>query len=114
MPFDLIIKNNASKEVFLMQGLLDASDTAMAYLFNNFNMPVKAQEGEYTCVLFRNGRDDVEYEFKEDILSSIAHTLEGDVELKYLRPEIFLLKYGEITNIYAYKNTDKTYAYRKK
>lgn len=114
MPFDLIIQNNASKEIFLISGLTDSSDTELAYIFENFQMPEKAQEGEYTCLLFRNGREDVEYDFKNDLLDSLAKTEEGDVELKYLRPEIFLMKYGEIREIYSYQKTEKIYAYKKK
>ena len=114
MPFDLIIQNNASKEIFLIQGLIDYSETPLSYYFKNFTMPSGAKEGEYTCVLFRNGRDDVQYEFKNEILTSIAHTLEGDVELRYLRPEVFLMKYGNIGNPYLYQKSEKIYAYRKK
>lgn len=114
MPFDLIIQNNASKEVFLISGLTDYSDTSLSYLFKNFSMPAAAQDGEYTCVLFRNGREDVVYEFKNDILDSIAHTDEGDIEFKYLRPEVFLMKYGVNEGAYSYKKSEKIYAYRKK
>lgn len=114
MPFDLILQNNASKEVHLISGLNDYSETPLSYLFENFNMPISAQEGEYTGVLFRNGRADVEYEFNTDLLSSVAHTEEGDIELKYLRPEVFLMKYGETETPYAYQKSDKIYAYRKK
>lgn len=115
MPFDLIIQNTASKEVFLISGITDSSDTYMAYLFKNFTMPAKAQEGEYNCILFRNGRNDVEYEFKTDLLSSIAHTDEGDVEFRYLRPEVFLMKYGEIKDKNKYYNggDKKVFEYRK-
>lgn len=114
MPFDLILQNNASKQVFLISGIYDAEETVLAYIFYNFQMPEKAPEGEYTGLLFRNGRSDVQYEFKDVILDSVAHTLEGDVELRYLRPEIFILKYGEIKPNYISQDKNKTYAYRKK
>lgn len=114
MPFDLIAQNTASKEVYLMSGLEDTSETTLAYVFENFQMPESAQEGEYNCVLFRNGRRDVEYEFNTELLSSIAHTSEGDVEFRNLRPEVFLMKYGHLDSPFAYQKTDKIYAYRKK
>jgi len=114
MPFDLILQNNASKQIYLLSGLTDTSESSMAYLFEDFEMPESSQEGEYTCVLFRNGRKDVVYEFKNDILETIAHTGEGDVALRLLRPEIFLLKYGEINEVYGYRKSDKEYVYRKK
>lgn len=114
MPFDLLTQNNASKEIFLISGLTDYSDTSLAYIFENFNMPEKAQEGEYTCALFRNGRRDVEYEFSDVLLDTVAHTAEGDVKIKYLRPEIFLMKYGENGTDYVYRSKNKEYVYRKK
>ena len=114
MKFDLILQNNASKKVFLISGLYDEAETPLAYIFKNFKMPEKAQEGEYTGVLFRNGRDDVVYEFKDVLLDTVAHTDEGDVEIRYLRPEIFLMKYGDIKTDYISRDKNKEYAYRKK
>ena len=114
MPFDLIIQNNASKQIFLISGLTDTSDTPLAYIFENFNMPEKAQDGEYTCTLFRNGRSDVQYEFKDVLLDTVAHTEDGDIQIRYLRPEIFLMKYGDIKTGYISRDKNKTYAYRKK
>lgn len=114
MPFDILLQNQASKEIYIISGVNDTSETSLAYLFEDFSMPENAQEGEYTCVLFRNGRKDVVYEFKNDILETIAHTGEGDVALRLLRPEIFLLKYGEINEVYGYRKSDKEYVYRKK
>lgn len=114
MPFDLIIQNNASKQVFLISGLTDSSDTSLAYIFKNFSMPEKAQEGEYLCLLFRNGREDVEYNYSDVLLDTVARTLDGDVQVRYLRPEIFLMKYGENGVDYVYRTKDKEYIYRKK
>lgn len=114
MPFDLIIQNNASKQIFLISGLIDTGDSYLSYEFKNFHMPEKAPEGEYTAVLFRNGRRDVEYQFSDVLLDTVAHTTAGDIQVRYLRPEIFLLKYGKAVTPYSYRSADKVYAYRKK
>lgn len=114
MPFDLIMQNNASKQKFVITGLVDTSETPLAYIFEDFSMPEKAPEGEYSCVLFRNGRNDVWYELSDVLLDTIAHTDEGDVQVRFLRPEIFLLKYGEVKDPYKFRTTDKSYIYRKK
>lgn len=78
----------------MLTGLTDTSTSYLAYVFQNFQMPDTAQEGEYTGVLFWDGRDDVEYILDDNILNTLCKTGEGDVYVRDLRPEIFLLKYG--------------------
>lgn len=115
MGYTIILQNNAERREFLLTGLKDTNETFMAYIFDDFDMPEDAPEGEYTGVLFWDGRKDVEYELNDVILDSICHTGEGDVKVRDLRPEIFLMKYGRgglDENEYRKKNNDYIY-YRK-
>lgn len=94
MGYTLIIQHAATRQEFLITGLKDVSTTYLAYIFENFQMPADAQEGEYTGVLFWDGRDDVEYVLDDNILNTLCKTSVGDVYVRDLRPEIFLFKYG--------------------
>lgn len=112
--YDLLLQNNASRKTYAITGLTD-SGSWMNYLFENFSMPEDAQEGEYTAFLFYNGRRDVEYQFSPVLGDTIARTGEGDIKISKLRPEIFLLKYGKITDTNTYyKGENKVYEYKKK
>lgn len=110
MGFDLILQNSATKAEYLVSGLVD-SGNRLAYVFDGFAMPEDARTGEYYCALIWNGRKDVTYEFKDVLLDSVLHTDEGDVTLRDLRPEVFLMRYGtvEADAIYADKNTEYYY-----
>lgn len=114
MTFDLILQNQASKQTYVVSGLTDKSESVLSYLFSGFTMPEEAQEGEYLGVLFRNGRKDVQYVIKDALLDTLACTAQGNVEIKYLRPEIFILKYGTIESPYISRDEKKEYYYRKK
>lgn len=114
MKYDIVLQHSASKREWVITGLTD-SGNELAYLFEDFEMPADAPDGEYYGLCFRNDRDDVEYTLKDVILDSIASVSDGtEVQLKYLRPEIFLMRYGEITSDASYRETDKQYYYRKK
>lgn len=93
MGFDLILQNSATKKEYLVSGLVD-SGNYMAFIFEDFEMPDGAQPGEYYCAIIWNGRSDVSYEFRDVLLDTVLHTEEGDVQLRDLRPEVFLMKYG--------------------
>ena len=92
MKYTLILLNNASKQEYLLTGLVDVSPSTLAYVFEDFEFP--GQPGEYTGILFRDDRYDSVYTLKDDPLKSTVETAEGTVEVNRLRPEIFLLKYG--------------------
>lgn len=111
--YSIIFQNNASKQEYVVNGLRDTG-TPLAYVFENFQMPEGAQPGEYSGYLFFNGRTDVEYELRDVVLDSILHTTVGDVLLRDLKPEIFLMRYGEVTPDAVYKTKDVEYYYRKK
>lgn len=114
MGFDIILQNSATKKEYLVSGLIDKGNR-LAYVFEDFVMPEGAQSGEYYGALIWNGRRDVEYEFKDVLLETILHTDEGDVALKDLRPEVFLMRYGtvEADAVYRDKNTEYYYYGRK-
>lgn len=111
MKYTLLLQNNASRQEWALTGLTEAEQTYLAYIFDGFKMPDDAQPGEYTGVLFRDGRDDTTYELNDVLLDTVCHTGEGDVLARDLRPEIFLLRYtedAEVTFGYQY-NTDYIY-----
>ena len=61
-----------------------------------------------------NGREDVEWEIKDVLLDTVAHTSAGDVKLRDLRPEIFLMRYGLVESEAQFRETDKQYYYYNK
>ena len=111
--YDLVIQNSASKKEYVISGLKDTGNY-LSYVFEYFSMPEGAQTGEYYCALIWNGRDDVEYELKDVLLNTVLHTGQGDVLLKDLRPEIFLLRYGTITPDTLHLDGDREYIYYKR
>lgn len=111
--YDIILQNNASKQEWAVTGLTD-SGNAMAYVFENFSMPADAPDGEYTGALIFNGREDVQYEFNDVLLDTLVKTEEGDVRLRDLRPEIFLLRYGVPQEANVYRKENKNYYYKSK
>lgn len=95
--YDLLIQNNASKEHFVYSGLTDISTN---HLYYQFDQELDVPDGEYTYVVLINNRDDVEYELKTPILSTILHTGEGDVLLRDLQPATGLLQIGAGKPVY--------------
>ena len=87
------------------------SKTHLAYLFKNFQMPDDAPYGEYFCALYWNSRKDCSYTMEDDIRDTTIHTNDGDVQIKYLRAEYFLMKYGEITQELNYLEKNKDFYY---
>lgn len=115
--YDLILQSCASKQEWVLKGLVNVSNASLYYQFDNFEMPQNAPYGEYSYALIWDVRDDVEFDIKDNILDTIVKTKDGDVPLRLLEPEIGILKYvGEekkiTSNIYKNKNTD--FYYRKK
>lgn len=90
--YDLLMQNNASKEHFVFSGLTDLSDN---HLYHQFDLELDVPDGEYTYVVLINNRDDVEYDFKTPLLSTIIHTGEGDIVLRDLQPGTGLLRVGD-------------------
>lgn len=111
--FDIILQNSASKKEYLVSGLKDTGNW-QAYVFEGFKMPDSAPFGEYYGALIWNGRDDVEYDFRDVLLDTVLHTGEGDVLLRDLRPEIFVLRYGQVEPAVIYREKDTEFIYYKK
>lgn len=110
--FDLIFQVNASKKTGVISGLKDVGNP-LAYVFEDFAFPEDVPEGEITGYLIYNGRGDVEYELKDVVLESILRTGDGNVCLRDLRPEIFLMRYGDVQPAAIYRETNTQYYYRK-
>lgn len=111
--FDLILQNNASKQEWVIRGLQNTSESHLSYVIDNFEMPADAPEGEYFYALVWNIREDVEYELKDDILSSIVHTSDSEMQLRDLQPEIGLMRYGNVETKNTYRNKNNEFLYRK-
>lgn len=112
MGYTLLLQNNASRQEYLITGLKDKGNF-LAYFFEDFEMPEDAAEGEYTGLLFWDGRSDTEYVLDDILLNTLCKTGEGDVFVRDLRPEIFLLKYGTPAEKNTYRKTNKDYIYYK-
>jgi hypothetical protein len=85
--YDIIIQNNASKEVFLFQRQTPVEETGYYILFN-LEMPDEVKSGEYTYAVLRNYRSDVEYTFKPVLMESEVYIRRADERniLGHLRP----------------------------
>ena len=114
MKFSIILQNRASKVEYLLTGLTNSSQNILAYVFEDFEMPEGAEYGEYTGILFIDNRYDSVYDLKDDVLSSTVSTAEGTVEVRHLRPEVFILKYasdGEDGSAVVFVEKDTNYYY---
>ena len=81
--------------------------------FDNLDIPDNAQNGEYSYAVIFNGRDDVEYEFKNVLLDSVVKTDDGNVLLRDLKPIVGLLRIGKVKELNEYKgNTTNNYYYK--
>ena len=110
--YTLLLQNLASRKEYLITGLVDKSKTYLCYVFENFSMPEDAQEGEYEGLLFRDDRSDSEYTLSDVLEDTLISTADGDVRVKHLRPERFILKYGDIERTAKYREDNKTYYYK--
>lgn len=112
MAYTLLLQNLASRKEYLITGLKDTSETYLCYIFKDFVMPEGAQEGEYEGLLFIDNRTDSEYELNDVLEDTLISTADGDVRVKHLRPERFILKYGDIENTARYREDNKTFYYK--
>ncbi len=113
MGFTLILQHSASKREWLIENLTDRGNP-LAYIFKDIVLPEDLPNGEFTGALVWNGREDVEWEIKDVLLDTVAHTSAGDVKLRDLRPEIFLMRYGLVESTAQFRDTDKQYYYYNK
>ena len=107
--YDLILFNNSTRETTLKSGVENISTSHLYLQFDNVELDLP--DGEYTVVCFVNNRDDVTYDFTIPILDSIAHTEEGDVQLKYLDPIVDIMRIGRVEEVNKYDKTDKLIFY---
>lgn len=103
----ICLQHIATRQEYIVKDLINVSPSVLYYQFNRFRMPVGAPDGEYRCALIWDGRDDSEYVLSDDLLETTIKTGEGDIQLKYLRPEVFLMRYGSVEDcgIVIEKNT---------
>ena len=107
--YDIIIQNNATKEITLVSGQTNVSTSHLYLQFDNVELDLP--DGEYTIVALVNNRDDVEYEFTTPILDTMVKTEEGDVKLKYLNPNIHIMRIGKVEQINKYDKTNVIFYY---
>lgn len=112
MAYTLLLQNKASSKEYIIRGLQDTSSTYLCYVFENFVMPDGAQHGEYEGLLFIDDRNDSEYELSDVLENTVVTTADGEVKVRHLRPERFLLKYGDVQEKNTYRKENKTYYYK--
>lgn len=108
--YSLIIRNNATNQPFAYSGLTNTSSGRLYLKFEGLELDVP--DGEYTYAVFACDRTDVTYDFKAQILDTVIHTDDGDVELRDLDPRIGLLRVGEINKdetVYDNKHNETFY-----
>lgn len=109
MFYDIILRNNASGEFFLLQGLIDRAETELYLEFEEVELNVP--DGEYTYAAFVNDRDDVSYTFKTPLLDTIVHTTDRDIVLKDIQPFTGLMRVGNVESINIYDEENVEYPY---
>ena len=108
--YTLILRNNATNEVSVYDGLQNVGNARLYLEFQDVELDVP--DGEYTYAAFDNDRDDITYDFKSNILDSVIHTDDGDVELRDINPRVGLMRIGIVEEANTYDNNDKqTYYY---
>lgn len=112
--YTLILQNTATRVEYIVKDLVNVSPSILYYKFNRFTMPAGAPEGEYRCALIWDGRDDSVYVPDDDLMETVIQTGEGDVKLKNLKPEVFMLRYGLPQDSGVSYEKDVMYVYRKK
>jgi hypothetical protein len=112
--YDLLIRNNASKEITIKRGIENTSGTNLylAFEVDLTDLP----NGEYTYVAIYNKRDDVTYETNPVLLNTIVKCNEGELKLGDLKPITGVMRIGEVEspNTYNKRNDNKTIYYYKK
>lgn len=110
----IVCQNTATRAEYVIQDLVNVSPSPLYYEFKRFRMPAGAPAGEYRCALIWDGRDDTNYVPADDLLDTVIETDEGSIQLKYLRPEVFLLRYGDVEDSGIAIVKDTKYAYYKR
>lgn len=109
--YTMLIQNLASKREWVIQRLRNTGDNWLSYNFEGFKMPDDAPYGEYSCILFFNSRTDCSYDVRDDLKETVIHTADGDVKVRDLRCEYFLLKYGDEQKELEYLEGNKDFYY---
>lgn len=109
--FTLVLQNTSTRKEYVVQHLTNTSPSPLYYNFPRFRMPVGAEPGEYRCALIWDGRDDTVYLTGDDLMETLIQTEEGDVYLKDLRPEVFLLRFGQVEDKGVTIEKNKGYVY---
>lgn len=110
----IVAQNTATRAEYVITDLVNVSPSILYYQFNRFRMPAGAPAGEYRCALIWDGRDDSVYVPADELLDTVIETEEGSVELKYLKPEVFLMRYGDVEDAGIKIEKDTKYVYYRK
>lgn len=106
MEYTLILKNNATSKYEVVDDLENVSVTELYLQFEDVVLDLP--DGEYTYAAFVNERDDLTYDFKEDLLSTIITTGEDEsIELRDLNPFTGLLRIGDVKLDLIYDDNNK-------
>lgn len=89
----MFLQNNATKQVWAFENLINAGRSNMELMFKDFTLPVNCPNGEYTGYVVWNIREDITIEESRDIMKTKFTDPDGNVVyLKDLNPHIFLCK----------------------
>ena len=113
--YDILLQNNASKEYFIFSGVESTVENNLYVEFDDFEMPEKVKNGEYTYAVLRNSLSGVTYNCKNGLMDSLVEYSGQTYQLVDLRPLTGLLRVGKIEdkNNYQEKPKNKTYYYQK-
>lgn len=90
--FTLILRNNATNESRVYDGLKNVSSSKLYLEFKDFVTDLP--DGEYTYAAFINDRDDTEVDVRPDVVDSVVTADGKEVEVRYLHPRVGLLRIG--------------------
>lgn len=104
--YTLILRNNSTNEVRVFDDLTDVGGARLYLQFEDVELDIP--DGEYTYAVFETRRDDITYDFKANILDSILHTEDGDVELRDIHPRVGLMRIGLVQETNQYQDNKNT------
>ena len=113
MDYTLLLKNNGARKEYTIRGLQDEG-TDLIHFFKNFSMPEGAQEGEYTYMLFIDNAKDPIYSLNDNLPESTVTSDGITIAVKYLNPEMGILRYEERESTSEYISNNKEYKYYSK
>ena len=112
MKYTILMQNNASKEFFIVSGLVNTSSTELYLQFESVDLPEGMKDGEYTYAVVKDEDSSLVFSPKTPILDTIVTKDGYNILLKFLCPLTGLLRVGKVEEKNKYDDSqNKTFYY---